>query len=546
MATVMPHGVLFRGGGEYEIRKKLVERDHIEAIISLGANLFFGTGIPACILVMRREGDKPTPRKEKILFINADRDYEEGRAQNYLRAEHAEKIVHTFQNFEAIPGYSSIVTREQLAAEDFNLNIRRYADNSPPPEPQNVRAHLLGGVPKSEVEGLTSLCLAHGLDVSHLFIPRDETSFDFAPETAGNGALRQAIDNDAGIKAREAAMQEAYQAWWDEHAPRLAALPESRDPMILREEYLLSFQAALLPVGILDRFKVTGVLATWWDSVRDEIQTVSARGFEELVDGWIDLIQDVIEDTETKKTELFDPFEHKLVVKLLPDYLQQIEECRAEIARLEAEREAFEQQGDDGDEEEREEGEEESETNYAKTLEEEKKALRQEAMTSLERIKFLERGPGVKDKGSIAALKKLGQDTTELETELAALKEEVAPIQHRLDMIDALLAPYLEIKRQLTEARRQLKDLSRALLQVLKKKRAELTAVECRDLVLDLSRADLEQVLRRYVEEHRQEVRAAVETLWDKYGVSLTAIQAERDAAALRLAGFLKELGYAH
>ena len=544
MATVMPHGVLFRGSGEYEIRKKLVERDHIEAIISLGANLFFGTGIPACILVMRREGDKPAPRQGKILFINADRDYEEGRAQNYLRAEHAEKIVHTFQAFEAIPGYSSIVTREQLAAEEFNLNIRRYADNSPPPEPQDVRAHLLGGVPKSEVEGLTSLCLAHGLDVSHLFIPRDATSFDFAPQTAGNGALRQAIDNDPGIKAREAAMQEAYLAWWDAQAPRLAALPESRDPMILREEYLLSFQAALLPVGILDRFKVTGVLATWWDMVRDEIQTVSARGFEELVDGWIDLIQDVIEDTETKKTELFDPFEHKLVVKLLPDYLQQIEECRAEIARLEAEREAFEQQGDDGDEEEREEGEEESGTNYAKTLDEEKKALRQEAMASLERIKFLERGPGVKDKGSIAAFKKLGQDTSELERELAALKKEVAPIQHRLDLIDALLAPYLEIKRQLTEARRQLKDLSQALLQVLKTKRAGLTADECRELVLELSREDLEQVLRRYVKEHRQEVQAAVEALWDKYGVSLQAIQAERDAAALRLAGFLKELKY--
>ena len=93
--------------------------------------------------------------------------------------------------------------------------------------------------------------------------------------------------------------------------------------------------------GMLDRFKVTGILATWWDNDRDEMQTISARGFAELVDGWIDLIQDVIEDTETKKTELFDPFEHKLVVRILPDYLEQIDALRAEIARLEAEKEAF-------------------------------------------------------------------------------------------------------------------------------------------------------------------------------------------------------------
>lgn len=502
MATVMPHGVLFRASGEYEIRRKLIEKDHIEAIISLGANLFFGTGIPACILVMRREGDKPANRKDKILFINADRDYEAGRAQNYLRAEHAEKIVQTMQNFETIPGYSNIVTIEQIAAEDFNLNIRRYADNSPPPEAQDVRAHLLGGVPKVEVDGLRPLFEAHGLEVDRLFVHRDERSFDFAPNAAGNGALQQAVDNDPGIKARESTMLEVYHAWWAAHGPRLAELPQSSDPMILREEYLQSFQAALLSVGVLDRFKIIGILATWWDMVRDEIQTISARGFEELVDGWIDLIQDVIEDTETKKNELFDPFEHKLVVKLLPDYLQQIEDCRAEIARLEGEKEAFEQQTD---EESVEEGEEEIKTNYANLLE-----------TQLKEVN-----------------RQLKRDKDDQER----LAEK--------DRLEEKLAPHKKIVTALKKKRKSLKDLSKALLQVLKKKRAVLSAEDCRLLVLELTREELERVLCRYVEEHRQEVRAAVENLWNKYGVSLEAIQAERDAAAGRLDSFLKELKYA-
>jgi type I restriction enzyme M protein len=543
MATVMPHGVLFRGGGEGEIRRQLIKKDHIEAIIGLGANLFFGTGIPACILVMRRAGDKPIERKGKILFINADRDYEEGRAQNFLRAEHAEKILQTFQQFEAIPGYSAIVTTEQLAAEEYNLNIRRYADNSPPPEPQDVRAHLAGGVPKTEVESLQPLFASHGLDTGRLFVERDAQYLDFVPHASGNGALRRAVDEDPGIHAQEAAMLRAFHGWWDEHYPRLAALPETNDPMVLREEYLQSFQASLLPVGMLDRFKVIGILATWWDNDRDEMQTISARGFAELVDGWIDLIQDVIEDTETKKTELFDPFAHKLVLKLLPDYLQQIEDCRAEIARLEAEKEAFEQQKREEDENEEVEGEGEA-YNYAKALEEEKKAQKAQAKDGLERIKYLQRGPGVKDQGSIAARKKLGQDTRELERELAALLAEVAPVQRRIDQIDALLAPYIEIKQQLTATRKQLKELSRALLQVLREKRDQLSAEECRELVLDLSRDGLEQVLRRSIEEHRQEVRAAVENLWNKYGVSLRVIQAGRDEAVVRLEGFLKELGY--
>ena len=273
------------------------------------------------------------------------------------------------------------------------------------------------------------------------------------------------------------------------------------------------------------------------------MQTISARGFAELVDGWIDLIQDVIEDTETKKTELFDPFEHKLVVRLLPDYLEQIDALRAEIARLEADKEAFEQQ--EREEDDSDEAEEEGEHyNYAKALEEEKKSLKAQAKDGLDRIKYLQRGPGVKDKGSIAALKKLGQDTSDLERELAALVEEVAPVQHRIDRIDTLLAPYVTLKQQVAATRKQLKDLSRALLQVLRTKRDQLSADDCRDLVLDLSRDSLEQVLRRYIEEHRQEVRAAVENLWNKYGESLRVIQSGRDEAAERLEGFLKELGY--
>jgi type I restriction enzyme M protein len=103
VTTVMPHGVLFRAGDEGKIRTGLLDADAIEAVIGLGPQLFYGTGIPACILVLRPAGSKPKERKQKVLFINADRDYREGRAQNYLEPDHVEKIVSAFRQFEDLP-----------------------------------------------------------------------------------------------------------------------------------------------------------------------------------------------------------------------------------------------------------------------------------------------------------------------------------------------------------------------------------------------------------------------------------------------------------
>ncbi len=135
-----------------EVVQLMVRLLKLEAVIGLPPNLFYGTGIPACILVMRSKGAKPAERRGQVLFINADAEYYAGRAQNYLRPEHIEKIAFVFERFESFDGYSAVVSKEQLKENDYNCNIRRYADNAPPPEPQDVKAHLLGGIPKTEVE----------------------------------------------------------------------------------------------------------------------------------------------------------------------------------------------------------------------------------------------------------------------------------------------------------------------------------------------------------------------------------------------------------
>ena len=200
MATVMPHGVLFRGGAEKKIRKGIIEDDLLEAVIGFPPNLFYGTGIPACVLVCRARGAKPEERKDKILFINADAEFYTGRAQNYLRPEHIEKITSSFDAFEDIPGYATVVSRGDLKSNDWNLNIRRYADNAPPPEPQDVRAHLLGGIPKAEVEAKKDLLDAHGLKISTIFVKRDADYYDFNPALEERGRIKQRIVDGKGIR----------------------------------------------------------------------------------------------------------------------------------------------------------------------------------------------------------------------------------------------------------------------------------------------------------------------------------------------------------
>ncbi|MGH4019179.1 MAG: N-6 DNA methylase, partial [Pseudonocardiaceae bacterium] len=189
-ASVMPHGVLFRGGVEKDIRQQIIEDRRLEAVIGVGPNVFYGTGIPACVLVLRGTDGVPEDRRDGVMFINADREYAAGRAQNHIEPQHDEKIVTAFRERRDIPGFARVVPITELAGNDYNLNIRRYVDTTPPPEPQDVRAHLHGGVPRSEVAAKAEHFAAYGIDVSQLFAERDADYYDFPAEGHETVAIR--------------------------------------------------------------------------------------------------------------------------------------------------------------------------------------------------------------------------------------------------------------------------------------------------------------------------------------------------------------------
>ena len=159
MAVVMPYGVLFLGGDERKFREWLIrltgmnDRCFLEAVIGLPSALFYGTGIRASVIIFN---NKDAHLREKVLFINADREYKEGKNQNKLRPENLEKIAFTYRNKQEIHKYSKLVNKAELAAEEYNLIIRRFVDNAPPPEPHDAHAHLKGGIPESEVNSIIS------------------------------------------------------------------------------------------------------------------------------------------------------------------------------------------------------------------------------------------------------------------------------------------------------------------------------------------------------------------------------------------------------
>jgi type I restriction enzyme M protein len=378
--TVMPHGVLFRGGAEKDIRTEILNRDMLEAVIGLSPNLFYGTGIPACILVLRAQGAKPQERQGKVLFINADREYFEGRAQNYLHPEHIEKIVNAWESFEDMPGFAQVVSRQELRENGDNLNIRRYADNAPPPESHDVRAHLHGGVPKAEVKAKKKLFEAHGLNPRRLLKERDESYLDFVDGLTEKADLKKLLDADAGMAAREKALTDAVESWWRQSQDQFISLPKTQGLMPLRAHLLASFEQGVGLVGLLDRFQVTGVIATWWGEVQNDLKTLAAQGFRGLVETWASSIVSAMEGEKSKE----NPLDHALTRHLLPQYLAEIAELDAKKIELEATLKGAEPGEDEVEDEDPEEQLSEEET---KTLKKDLGAVKRTLKTLQDQFK---------------------------------------------------------------------------------------------------------------------------------------------------------------
>jgi len=207
--VVVPHGVLFRGASEMKIRKGILDNDLLEAVIGLPPKLFYGTGIPAAMLIINKKKSKD--RKNKIIFINGELEFEEGTNQNRLREQDIKKILSKFNNFEDTKRYSKVVSMDKIKENEYNLNIRRYADTSPPPEKFDTYALLNGKIPISEVEDEYIQETLKGMNVSCVFNKKDKNYYEFKSEIKSKEQIGEFLKTD------EKTIILQFERWWDKY-----------------------------------------------------------------------------------------------------------------------------------------------------------------------------------------------------------------------------------------------------------------------------------------------------------------------------------------
>jgi len=255
------------------------------------------------------------------------------------------------------------------------------------------------------------------------------------------------VENDPGVNARVQALRDALTEWWNAHASRLADLPQHRELNRVRSEFLDSFVDALSPLGVLDGFKLSGVIATWWTETLPDFKTLLENGFPGVIDGWVDAIADAVDDDEATGPT-FDPFAHKLVRRVMSDYLDQIAAAKTDVARFKGEKETFEQSNepDDADEEEL------KNWNYARDLERQIRELKAENRDALKELAKLEkaaaRNPSSKRKPPPLAGGSEGEGVC-----LQTARDSLQPVLDQIAALEATLAPYDKIKTDLGAAR---------------------------------------------------------------------------------------------
>ncbi|MDO6743848.1 N-6 DNA methylase [Tenacibaculum soleae] len=597
VVVVMPHGVLFRGGKEKEIRENMLKADVLEGIISLPPQLFYGTGIPACIMVFNK--NKPDTLKNKVFIVNADKDYAEGKKQNILRPEDVEKIDYVFTNKIEEGRYSKLVDtfkqpdgKISIEENDWTLNIRRYVDNTPSPEPEDVKAHLIGGVPTSEIEKVQhSLAPKFEFDGYQLFQDKNEIYKDF--NLNNKAIIKTTVEDDNKVIETLTELGIHLADWWQLAKEDFSTLAPNGNgskanlPSV-RAELLTSIKEKFVPVGVLDKFQVAGVFVNWWDNIKYDLKTIMQNGWD------AGLIPDEYLIEEFFKTE------------------------KAEIEQIEIEQADFESQLEEAVEEalnlvEFEPDEEEGEVKQTPTLAKSElkaqidyflteKNKPEEAKPFQEqdtKIKDLEKS--IKDCKALhkekqaelelkIELKRYGSEEVKAESNalLLAAKKELKNLDADIDSLTKDFkadlkdtSDYANIKKSVTayekelkkskdkteilqvvlEVKKQFKEITKAynarikdsgileakldsLDTLLEEIGGMITTEESQKLILKKHFDIINDQLQRYLNAEKRALVNAFENLFDKYYTSAQAIELKRKSTMAELNDFLTQLNY--
>ncbi|AMJ97356.1 restriction endonuclease subunit S [Alteromonas macleodii] len=513
MAVVMPHGVLFRGGEEKTCRQKFIEEGILEAVIGLPQGLFYGTGIPACVLVFNKAN---AANRKHVVFINADREYKEGKNQNSLRPEDIEKITHVYESLTSdtdnkVEKYARAVPISELEQEEFNLNIRRYVDNSPAPEPHDVKAHLNGGVPADEVNSLESHWQNYAKLKEALFTSghpkqKDGEYYSFAPAIESKADIKTTIENHPQLIAKHDAFYGQLDNWWNTHfVPQFHKLGDetlgSKGVFALRRDALNSIVSTLLSENLLTIYQVRGAMANNFKQHEADLKSIANSGWN----------AELIPDEEILESQF-------------PEVLANLKKDAARIAELEALFAAVNESTED----ESDETEEESESGVlpkaqVKALKDAKKENNGQLRDLKKELKFAKKEDPARALQLEASIEKLSSANVD---------------------IDAKLEQHTALEKELKELKAGIKEADKKKEELVDAAREKITPEEAKALIEARFKQQMRDSYAHYLRQLVTQLIKAVENLHSKYSITVKDILTERDQQANLLNRFLVELGY--
>ena len=334
MTIVLPHGVLFRGGEEGTIRKNLIEQNHIDAIIGLPANIFFGTGIPTIIMVLRQKR-----ANTDVLIVDASKGFAKVGKNNMLRASDIKRIVDTVVARRSVDKFSKVVSRDEIRKNEYNLNIPRYVDSSEKAESWDIYASMFGGIPESELAGLKLYWDAFPGLKEALFASDNHA---YCHLRAAN--IRAAVGEHTSVSSFVSGFNSAFSGFGEFLSHEL--LDGMKSLNISKEEAVLSDDifARLANVPLVDRYEAYQLLDEKWNRIAVDLEIIQTEGFSATrqVDPNMVIKKKDGKDQEVQEGWLGHVLPFALVQELLlPDELQALKDCEARISEISGEYESL-------------------------------------------------------------------------------------------------------------------------------------------------------------------------------------------------------------
>jgi type I restriction enzyme M protein len=498
-ACILPHGVLFRGGAEGAIRKNLVGRGYIKSIIGLPANLFYGTGIPACIIVIDKEH---AATRKGIFMVDAAKGFAKDGPKNRLREQDIHRIVDTFTRELDVPGYSRMVPVAEIsdAKNDFNLNLPRYIDSSEPEDLQDIDGHLRGGIPNRDVDALDRYWQVIPGVRSALFKKGDRAGYCQLRVTPQE--IKSTIFGHEEFTAFNTAATKLFTKWKKANAPQLTGFAEGGHPKQLIESLAEDLLASFEKAPLLDPYDIYQHLMDYWaESMQDDCYLVAADGWQKAAASRL-ILEDKNKKTKTKPDLVVG--KKKYQTELIPPSLviaRYFAKAQAEIEALEAEAATLQQQLEElAEEHSGEDG------------------LLEDAKNDKDKL----------TKASVAARLK------DIKTDRDAADER------------KILESYLAVCEQEADANAKLKAAQDALTEKVAAKYGQLSEADIKALVVDDKwLATLAAAVQGELDRVSQTLTGRVRQLAERYAMPLPQLTDEVAMLAARVDVHLRKMGFA-